>query len=72
MVVLLSLPNCFQCKMSKRRMKEKGIIFEEVDMSRDEAAMKKAQDLGYKTAPITLAGDDHWSGFRPDKIDTLS
>jgi len=24
--------------------------------------------LGYLQAPVVMAGDDHWSGFRPDRI----
>jgi len=24
--------------------------------------------LGYLQAPVVVAGDDHWSGFRPDRI----
>ena len=29
------------------------------------------QGLGYKQAPVVIAGEDHWSGFRPDKIGAL-
>jgi glutaredoxin-like protein NrdH len=28
--------------------------------------------LGYLQAPVVTAGDDHWSGFRPDRIKALS
>ena len=24
--------------------------------------------LGYLQAPVVVAGNDHWSGFRPDRI----
>lgn len=73
MVTLLSLPNCFQCKMSKRRLDEKGVLFEEIDMSRDESAFQKAKDLGHLTAPVIIAPDgSHFSGYNPDKIDALA
>jgi glutaredoxin-like protein NrdH len=26
------------------------------------------QALGYTAAPVVIAGDDHWSGFKMDKI----
>ncbi|MFB2582341.1 hypothetical protein ACEXQD_13920 [Herbiconiux sp. P15] len=30
-------------------------------------------DLGYSAAPVVVIDDhNHWSGFRPDLIDTLS
>jgi glutaredoxin-like protein NrdH len=28
--------------------------------------------LGYLQAPVVVAGNDHWSGFRPDRIKTLT
>ena len=27
--------------------------------------------LGYLQAPVVVAGNDHWSGFRPDRIKAL-
>ncbi|MDU3550696.1 MAG: NrdH-redoxin, partial [Actinomyces sp.] len=24
--------------------------------------------LGYQQAPVVIAGEDHWSGYRPDLI----
>lgn len=30
------------------------------------------KELGYTAAPVVVAGEDHWSGFRPDKLATLS
>jgi glutaredoxin-like protein NrdH len=28
--------------------------------------------LGYLQAPVVVAGNEHWSGFRPDRIKGLS
>ena len=28
--------------------------------------------LGYLQAPVVVAGDSHWSGFRPDRIKELA
>jgi glutaredoxin-like protein NrdH len=27
--------------------------------------------MGYMQAPVVVTENDHWSGFRPDKIGTL-
>ena len=27
--------------------------------------------LGYLQAPVVVAGNEHWSGFRPDRIKAL-
>jgi glutaredoxin-like protein NrdH len=28
--------------------------------------------LGYLQAPVVVAGTEHWSGFRPDRIRAIS
>ena len=42
------------------------------DVSADEKALQTVKELGYMQAPVVIAGDDHWSGFRPDKISQLA
>ena len=34
----------------------------------DDEAMKQVVALGYRQAPVVVAGDTHWAGFRPDLI----
>lgn len=48
-----------------------GIDFNVIDLSEDAAAMDMIKDLGYQAAPVVIAGDAHWSGFRPDRLITL-
>ena len=35
-------------------------------------SLEQVKSLGYAQAPVVVAGEDHWSGFRPDKIKTLA
>jgi glutaredoxin-like protein NrdH len=49
----------------------KDVTFEVVDLSQDAAAMDTVKALGYQAAPVVIAGDDHWSGFRPDLLSAL-
>ena len=30
------------------------------------------RELGYLQAPVVVAGDTHWAGFSPDKINNLA
>ena len=48
------------------------IEFETVDMSQDAEALEMVKALGYSAAPVVIAGEDHWSGFRLDKIQALT
>ena len=36
------------------------------------AALEKVKALGYLQAPVVITDEDHWAGFRPDKIDELA
>ncbi|MEC8664582.1 MAG: glutaredoxin domain-containing protein, partial [Pseudomonadota bacterium] len=55
-----------------RELDRKGIAYEYIDLTKDESAMDMVKGLGYMQAPVVVAGEDHWSGFRPDKISTLA
>lgn len=70
-VIIYTLPSCVQCDTSKRLMNRLGIEYEEIDMSKDEAAVEYVKELGYTAAPIIVNGSTHWSGFRMEMINGL-
>ena len=70
-VTVYTLPACVQCDSTKRLLKRSGIPYEEIDLSADPEAMDLVKKLGYTAAPIVVSGDDHWSGFRMDKLNGL-
>ena len=72
MVTVYSLPNCVQCDSTKRLLTRNEISYNEVDLSQDPDAMAMVREMGYTAAPVVVAGEDHWSGFRPDKLSTLA
>lgn len=72
LVTVYSKPSCVQCTATYRALDIKGITYEVVDLSEDDTALALVQELGYMQAPVVVAGSDHWSGFRPDKIQGLA
>lgn len=72
MVTVYTLPACVQCDSTKRLLTKNEIPFEEIDLSKDPEALAMVREMGYSAAPVVMAGEDHWSGFRPDKLATLS
>lgn len=72
MVTVYTLPSCVQCESTKKYLTNKDVTFEVVDLSKDESAMNLVKTLGYAAAPVVVAGEAHWSGFRPDMLATLS
>ena len=70
MVTVYSKPACVQCTATYRALDSKGIDYVVVDVTQVPAALEYIMDeLGYSQAPVVVASDEnHWAGFRPDKI----
>lgn len=70
-VTVYSKPSCVQCAATTRALDAKGIGYELIDLTADDSAMAFVQQLGYRQAPVVVADDLHWAGFRPDMIARL-
>ncbi|WP_156251355.1 glutaredoxin-like protein NrdH [Pseudactinotalea terrae] len=71
-MTVYSKPDCVQCVATYRALNKFGLEHEVVDISRDAAALDYVRSLGHQQAPVVVAGEEHWSGFRPDLIKALS
>lgn len=71
-VVVYSKPGCMQCEQTKNYLKKKGVDFSVVDISVDQEAFDRVAGMGYKNVPVVVAGDQHWYGFIPSKLGSLS
>jgi glutaredoxin-like protein NrdH len=71
-ITVYTKPSCVQCNATYRSLDNKGIEYEVIDVSEDAEALETVKALGYMQAPVVVTEDDHWSGFRPDKIDELA
>lgn len=70
-VTVYSKPACVQCTATIRALDAAAITYNVVDLTTDLDAMTVVQELGYRQAPVVVAEDKHWSGFRPDMIAAL-
>lgn len=71
-VTLYTLPSCVQCDSTKKVLQKNKISYNEIDLSVDDSAMEMVKALGYASAPVVIAGEEHWAGFRPDKLSALA
>lgn len=71
-VTVYSKPLCVQCDATKRALATAGIAHIVVDVTEDADALAKIKALGYAQAPVVITAEDHWSGFRPDRIKALT
>ncbi|MBO9436552.1 glutaredoxin-like protein NrdH [Ruegeria sp. R13_0] len=71
-ITVYSKPACVQCTATTRALDAKGITYDVIDLTQDDSAMTHVTELGYRQAPVVVAGSNHWSGFRPDMIAQLA
>ncbi len=71
-ITVYSKPACVQCTATTRALDARGLSYDVIDLTQDDSAMEKVVALGYRQAPVVVAGDAHWAGFRPDMIGRLA
>jgi len=69
--IIYTLPACVQCESSKRYLDKYQIEYDSIDMSQDPEAHKYVTELGYSQAPVVVFGEQHWSGFRMERLDGI-
>jgi glutaredoxin-like YruB-family protein len=71
-IKIYTTPTCPFCQLAKQYFKEKGFEFEEVDVSRDEAAaMEMIQKSGQMGVPVIEIDGKIVIGFDKERIDEL-
>jgi glutaredoxin-like protein NrdH len=71
-VTVYTTPTCPQCEMTKKVLTKGNIEYTIVDLSSDAEAMTYVkEELGYASAPVVVAGTQHWSGFRLGALQTV-
>lgn len=70
-ITVYSKPACVQCTATTRALDARGLSYSVIDLTADAQAMERVVALGYRQAPVVIAGDAHWAGFRPDMIGRL-
>lgn len=67
-VVVYAKNQCQPCRLTKRAFDRNGVKYVEKWVDQDPEALAEIKALGYLQVPVVVAGDVHWSGFRPDLI----
>ncbi|WP_067885358.1 glutaredoxin domain-containing protein [Nocardia vaccinii] len=70
-ITVYTKPDCPQCAATKRSLDRLGVGYTEVDVSSDVGARRWLLGMGYTMAPVVVAGDSHFAGYRPDRLAAL-
>ena len=69
-VVVFTTPSCPWCNRVKSYLRQKGVVFKNVDVSRDRrAAEDMVRRTGQQGVPVVLIGSKAIVGFDKPKID---
>lgn len=71
-ITVYTKPACVQCNATYRALDKAGIEYAVIDITENVQARDYVMSLGYLQAPVVVAGENHWSGFRPDEISKLT
>jgi glutaredoxin-like protein NrdH len=71
MITVYTKPACVQCNATYKALDKHGVEYDVVDITANPDARDYVMALGYLQAPVVVAGGEHWSGFRPDRIKAL-
>jgi glutaredoxin-like protein NrdH len=70
-IIIYTKDNCVQCNATKSAMDRQGLTYQLINLDSQPEAIDNLKSLGYRQVPVVMADNDHWSGFRPDKIASL-
>lgn len=70
-VVVFSSNTCGYCTMAKEYLTEKGVAYEERNVSNDIEARKELMSKGFMGVPVIYVEDEVIQGFDKAKLDEL-
>jgi glutaredoxin-like protein NrdH len=70
-ITVYTKPACVQCNATYRALDKAGLDYEIVDITTNNDARDYVMSLGHLQAPVVVAGEQNWAGFRPDRIKAL-
>ncbi len=71
-ITVYTKPSGVQCTATYKALAKAGLSYDTVDIATNSEARDYVMSLGYLQAPVVVAGAEHWAGFRPDRIRSLT
>ena len=71
-ITVFTKPHCPQCDATKRQLTKQGLDFETVDIEQHPEILEQLRAAGFMQAPVVIAPDASWTGYRPDLIRELA
>lgn len=69
-MIVYSGNSCAYCKQLKEYLNERGIAFEEKNVSEDLAARRELMAAGFMGVPVLKVNDEYIQGFNRELLDS--
>ena len=65
--------NCMPCKMTKRKLQELGVNYQEINVDEDLSALEYLMECGFRSLPVVFKDDEPMvtGGFAPNILENL-
>jgi glutaredoxin-like YruB-family protein len=71
-VILFTQPDCPPCHIVKLFLTERGVLFEERDITQNPAAVRElTEKYSSHSTPTLVIGDEVMIGFNPERLDEI-
>ena len=70
-ITLYSTSKCPACRQARAYLKQRGLTFQELDVSTNLRAQKALSRFGTRSVPVILIGDARVEGFDLRRLESL-
>ena len=70
-ITLYSSRQCPACRQARDYLRQRGLQFQELDVSKNLRAQKALARLGSRSVPVILIGDTRVDGFDRKRLDRV-
>lgn len=70
-ITVYSKEHCQPCRATERMMGKLALDYDVVSLDENPDKVQVFKAMGMMESPIVEAGEEMWSGFRPDRIKAL-
>ena len=71
-VILFTQPDCPPCHIVKLFLTERGVVFEERDITQTPSALRELTEKYHShSTPTLVIGDEVMVGFNPERLDEI-
>lgn len=72
-ITVYTKPACGQCGATFKVLDKARINYRKIDVTQNPEAREYVMGRGYLAMPVVyLPADEHWSGFRPDRLNRIA